>query len=479
MLTNKAAREVCAVGLLASTLMASAIAGAATTEQITKENIESVLYIHAIVRSLDGTKTISEDYGSGFVISRDGYAITAAHVIPMSGDEVILQIDGYLASRPNEKLPLQYLKRDEYVALLHLPDPGANSWKPVLRGDGTIVEQGANLVALGFETQRYSPSPGVLRSKYGTEGIWQTSMPINHGDSGGPVFDSQGTLVGMSMGGYEVRNDLTTVIPERLFRPYLDKGGERIANKRLGIAENVDRPGGNLRQDFAADTVELCQSVCERDPKCVAFVLRKQGEDFPGCYLKKEVKQQFADTCCTTGVFYGYGETIPIVSGDDHEPDLSQPKGPLVRLSPNSTTIVGSCVGNGNAADAPRIVPEQNVSLRIDGEIQPPLNAILYWQDLGNPNESIDLDDQIDLWKSCAKNARSCQIRVPIARRVLSANITRVTNGTEASAVFLRLAKNAADIVRVITINSSSSGCRQGGGYGVIIPSLEITTYRK
>lgn len=187
---------------------------------IRKDNMPSVLYLHATLRSKDGGMTLKSESGSGFILTANGQVLTAGHVIPQVTDDGILVIEGHRASAPLETFNLELITRDFYLdlALLQLPDPGAAAWRPVEWGDSSTVPDDAPLYALGFEMQRFSSSQGFLRTKYGPNGKWNTSLPINHGDSGGPVFDLTGKVVAVSAGGYDESNSITVVTPESFTR---------------------------------------------------------------------------------------------------------------------------------------------------------------------------------------------------------------------------------------------------------------------
>ena len=68
----------------------------------------------------------------------------------------------------------------------------------------------------------------------------------------------------------------------------------------------------------------------------MAFVLRKADKDFPGCYLKSEVTQQFRSSCCTTGILEERDAALQSqvaspagLSGTAGTPDPSNNVGPI------------------------------------------------------------------------------------------------------------------------------------------------------
>jgi hypothetical protein len=64
------------------------------------------------------------------------------------------------------------------------------------------VPVGSSVFVLGYPVdQDISISPGIISNKTGPDGRWQTSTPMNPGNSGGPAFGESGLLVGFAVGG--------------------------------------------------------------------------------------------------------------------------------------------------------------------------------------------------------------------------------------------------------------------------------------
>jgi hypothetical protein len=215
---------------------------------VRQKNMATVLNLHVVTKSSDGSLTLFDDSGTGFVVSEDGYVITAGHVVPTRASDTIQTIEGRLASSPAQVWALDYITRDDNLdlALLRLPDPGANTWQPVTFGNPATVPNDAVLYALGFELNIFSSSQGALRNRYGPNGKWVTSLNINHGDSGGPVFDLQGNVIAMACCGYDNRNAITLVTPANLL-----KGMLSIAQAKLQMASLVAAGDGqSITQTF-------------------------------------------------------------------------------------------------------------------------------------------------------------------------------------------------------------------------------------
>jgi len=139
----------------------------------------------------------SEALGSGFVISADGYIVTNNHVIEGADD---IEIDFFGGEHMKAKLVGTDLKTD--IALLKV-----ESDKPlpfVGFGDSDKMRVGDWVMAMGNPLgQGFSVSAGIVsargRELSGTyDDFIQTDAAINKGNSGGPLFNMDGEVVGVN-----------------------------------------------------------------------------------------------------------------------------------------------------------------------------------------------------------------------------------------------------------------------------------------
>ncbi|MEO6300429.1 MAG: Do family serine endopeptidase [Paracoccaceae bacterium] len=139
----------------------------------------------------------SEALGSGYIISADGYIVTNNHVIEGADD---IQIETFNHKTFKAKLVGTDLKTD--VALLKI-----ESTEPlpfVGFGDSDKMRVGDWVVAMGNPLgQGFSVSAGIVsargRELNGTyDDFLQTDAAINKGNSGGPLFNMSGEVIGMN-----------------------------------------------------------------------------------------------------------------------------------------------------------------------------------------------------------------------------------------------------------------------------------------
>ena len=139
----------------------------------------------------------SEALGSGYIISADGYIVTNNHVID-GADDIEVETFGHKTFKA--KLIGRDLKTD--VALLKV-----ESTEPlpfVAFGDSDKMRVGDWVVAMGNPLgQGFSVSAGIVsargRELNGTyDDFLQTDAAINKGNSGGPLFNVSGEVIGMN-----------------------------------------------------------------------------------------------------------------------------------------------------------------------------------------------------------------------------------------------------------------------------------------
>lgn len=139
----------------------------------------------------------SEALGSGFVISEDGYIVTNNHVIE-SADEITIEF--FSGKKLKAKLVGTDPKTD--IALLKV-----ESDKPlefVSFGNSDLMRVGDWVMAMGNPLgQGFSVSAGivsargrVLQGSY--DDYIQTDAAINRGNSGGPLFNMDGQVIGVN-----------------------------------------------------------------------------------------------------------------------------------------------------------------------------------------------------------------------------------------------------------------------------------------
>lgn len=154
-------------------------------------------------RNRDGDRPRrSSALGSGFVISEDGYVVTNNHVIE-GADQILIEFfpgDG----QPKEELPAKVIGTDPKTDIALLKVDAEQPLKFVKFGDSNTARVGDWVVAMGNPLgQGFSVSAGIVsarnRALSGSyDDYIQTDAAINRGNSGGPLFNLEGEVVGVN-----------------------------------------------------------------------------------------------------------------------------------------------------------------------------------------------------------------------------------------------------------------------------------------
>jgi len=160
-----------------------------------------------------------EGQGSGFVVSPKGYILTNSHVITNAGDapgKATAADKLYVEFQDRDRIPAKIVGWDIYddVGLIKV-NPADHRLDAVPLGNSAQVQVGQPVAAIGSPFGNVnSLSVGVvsatersidsLTSQYSLIDAIQTDAAINHGNSGGPLFDARGRVIGINA---QIRSD--------------------------------------------------------------------------------------------------------------------------------------------------------------------------------------------------------------------------------------------------------------------------------
>ncbi|WBW96269.1 S1C family serine protease [Oceanirhabdus sp. W0125-5] len=164
---------------------------------LTLKEIIKLNDIKTVAILADTKKGIS--IGSGFFV-KDGIIVTNYHVIEGCSkakvrmvDGTLHEVDGVVAA--HKTLDIAVLKLKNQIGI-----------SPIELGDVSEMEKGDNVVAIGSPKGLYNTvSTGIVSNLIndGKRDLIQISVPITHGNSGGPLFNQKGQVIGINSQGYE------------------------------------------------------------------------------------------------------------------------------------------------------------------------------------------------------------------------------------------------------------------------------------
>lgn len=137
--------------------------------------------------------------GTGFALTADGYLVTSYHVI--QGADSLL-IEGRDQQRYHAETV--YADRAHDLAILRIKDKGFDGFGrlPYTFKAGQ-AELGERVYTLGYPREDVVYGEGALSARSGFGGdtaFYQVSIPVNPGNSGGPLLDERGNLIGVVSG---------------------------------------------------------------------------------------------------------------------------------------------------------------------------------------------------------------------------------------------------------------------------------------
>jgi serine protease Do len=194
--------------------------------------------------------------GSGFIVSADGYILTNAHVVS-DADTVTVRLSD------RREFAAKVIGSDERtdVALIKID---AKDLPTVRIGDPQKLRPGEWVLAIGspfgLESSATAGIVSATSRAVGGEGNYvpfiQTDVAVNPGNSGGPLFNMRGEVIGMNSmifsrtGGYMGLSFAVPIDVANDVREQLIKSGH-VVRGRIGVA--VQDMNAQLAQSFGLD----------------------------------------------------------------------------------------------------------------------------------------------------------------------------------------------------------------------------------
>ena len=278
-----------------------ALAGGAQIPTIVKSVLPEVVSIDAKgpatgSNPLFGGSGTNEDQGTGMIVSTNGEIITNNHVIA-GATAITVTLYGKTTALP---ATLVGADPSNDVALLRISSPPANL-EAVTFGDSTKLEVGDALIAVGNALGLSAGTPTVTsgivsalgrtvqasdESGNGTgetlNNMIQTDAAINSGNSGGPLVDSAGQVVGMntavassSTGNAPAQNigfAITSSTIQGLLGTLRSGGSTGVAKPYLGVEVTDETPSEQQAYGLTPASGALVVSVVSGSPAQAAGI---------------------------------------------------------------------------------------------------------------------------------------------------------------------------------------------------------------
>ena len=165
--------------------------------QVYRENADAV--VNVIVGPAASDSSGLSSAATGFLLSSDGYVLTNAHVVHSGGSVTVTLSDG-------RQLPARVLATEEVQSDIALLKIEAEGLRFVTLGDSDTLQVGDPVFTIGnplgdlsnsLSAGYLSAAARQVNTGSTTLTMLQTNAAINKGNSGGPLFDAAGRVVGV------------------------------------------------------------------------------------------------------------------------------------------------------------------------------------------------------------------------------------------------------------------------------------------
>jgi serine protease Do len=257
--------------------------------------------------------------GSGFIINADGYVLTNNHVVKDATDIKVRLSDG-------REFGAQVVGRDAGTDVALIKLKGVEGKLPtVALGDSDSLEQGDFVLAIGSPLGfRESVTFGIISAKdrqltgSAFDDFLQTDAAINQGNSGGPLFDMKGEVVGINTAiiSPQIGSGIGFAVPINIAKqliPQLLKG--KVSRGFLGVSVSELTP--DIAQGFGlkeGTKGALVQGVMPKSPAAKGGV---QPGDVVVAVNGRPVENAAQLTRAVSSVVPGSKATLTLLRGSD------------------------------------------------------------------------------------------------------------------------------------------------------------------
>lgn len=191
----------------------------------------------------DGPKS-----GTAFMINNQGYMVTNYHVIENAKKIVVKGLGGDFSTDYGVEVVAIDLSND--LAMLKIKNQMLKFDSVPFLFKSQQAEQGENVFALGYPLtgamgEEIKVTDGLVSSKSGYKGsssMYQLSVPIQPGNSGSPLFDANGNLIGIMNAVLKDAENASYAIKVNYLKLLMEMNGVPEASSKKSILKGKDLP---------------------------------------------------------------------------------------------------------------------------------------------------------------------------------------------------------------------------------------------
>ncbi len=206
--------------------------------------------------SFDDKENKGKRSGSGFLLSKEGYIVTNYHVIENTKKVTVRGVNGNKNSSLSAKVV--YTDTINDLALLQLEDKIIIE-NPAYKTRNTTCDVGESIYVLGYPLttamgEDIKLTDGLVSSQNGFKGdtaSYQISAPVQPGNSGAPLFDKDGNIIGIVNAKLRGAENATYAIKVKYLMQAIDRAGVKsISNSNNGLVGKTLPQQVKAIQDF-------------------------------------------------------------------------------------------------------------------------------------------------------------------------------------------------------------------------------------
>lgn len=186
--------------------------------------------------------------GTGFALSSNGYLVTNYHVIKGADSVYVQNSDG-----ESFKVKQIYIDPAYDIAVLQITDP---EFKHLASLPYTFKKStsdvGEDVYTIGFPRDDQVYGEGYVSSRSGYSGdtiAYQVSIPVNPGNSGGPLLDNRGNIVGIINGKQTLADGAAFAIKSSYVLKSLEAIPQDSLDEKLSLNKRNNSLAGLSRKD--------------------------------------------------------------------------------------------------------------------------------------------------------------------------------------------------------------------------------------
>lgn len=221
-----------------------------------------------VVKVVNGGRQLAQGAGSGVIFTPDGYILTNAHVVDKARQVTVTLADGH--DLPGEVVGQD---TDTDVAIVRITAPDGKPLPSARLGNSDKLQVGQLVVAIGSPVGLQSTvTTGIVSALHRTlpgyggqmiEDIIQTDAAVNPGNSGGPLVNSSGEVVGINVAVVQQAQGLSFAIPINTVQwvaSQVLRNGE-VRRPVIGVAAQSGQLPQSVRRAFNVEKEMAVQVV--------------------------------------------------------------------------------------------------------------------------------------------------------------------------------------------------------------------------